>query len=280
MKKVLLTTLAATLGVVLFSNTAFAKEVKTEKESDMSIQFTEDNPNIPDPDGPFANKLSFPWHPKAFAFGKREAVLAGTTYDLDNAHAGKQYVVVNDARRTTDADFGKTWKVMAKMSKLTEVQESGATTDPIVIDNAELSLTFGDVSKYTLGTEINPSKPTEILPSDPNGLVEVDGKMINSVEAYESGKAPGDLSLLGQTGNAITGEVLTLKNDQADVEAEFPVLAQDKLRDKDAAGVRVNEGYATNIKKASIKFANLDAEVINKAFSGKVTWTFTTDITE
>lgn len=281
MKKQLLFSTVTLLGLSLFSTAALAapgdpvvEEPTESRDSVVGIQFT-DNPN--ESGDTFKNVLSFAWQPKAFDFGEQTVEGRNAEYDLKSTHAGRQYVVVNDARSKENTRYGKSWAVTAAMSNLVQYDPADPETpltNPLVLDNAELVLTFDKVQDYTIGDEVNPLKPSEIKPADPNGMAMVGDKQVPAVQDFAAGSEPQDIRLLTGTPELDGSEVTTIKGDNSEVK----VLSQFKDRLATDQDTKTNQGYATNIKNAKIKFATLSSDVADKSFKGKVVWTLSRDI--
>lgn len=258
MKKLLGTTLVGMSGLVLFSAVSLAAETGNEPtksyESDVNIKFEAENPNTGT--GPFADRLSFTWAPKAFEFGTQVADFGDKAeYELKNAAAGKQWIVVNDGRLENDPKAGKTWNVKVNMD---EFKEKGVedTTNAQKI-NGTLTINLDEVKQYNMGKEGNDAG-TDIKPMDPN--------MPGAVTEFD--QKPSDI-FLGAEEVALVGTSLTIKPGES-------VSVMNQNADRTGEAIK-QEGYATRLASSKVKFTGLTSDVVGKEFGTKLTWTLTRD---
>ncbi len=253
MKKLLLSTLLLSTGILAISTTTFAAETTQDDNpvdynSDVSIKFEEEKGS--NTKGPYSGRLSFTWAPKSYNFGSQKIKFGtGVSYDLESASKDSQYIVVNEDRKDDDKDFGKKWDVKVKMSELA-ADEAGTDKLP-----ATLTLGLGDIQEYHIGTKLN-----------------ADGKDLDPAKPWDDDVmtdytvAPGDVKLSGTS--------LTIP---ADGKTEVPVMSQTADRTGDA---KKREGWGTKINSQNLKFVTLDTSVAEKEYKGNLTWTLTRDITE
>ncbi len=245
MKKAILST--ALLSAVFLGSiqVASAAEVATEK-TPVGIEF-EKTSEVGE--GPFKGALSLTYKPSALEFGKFKA--SGAMIDapaVNISDDNKQWLVINDDRENTapvaggDATDvkGGTWKLTAKMD---ELKDASGKTLP-----AKLTMNFGGIQNYTMGTEIN-KETGDINPANPNGT--------GVVKPFEEDKTPKiDLTsaVILEAGSTTT---------------ETPVMAK-----KEATTEKV--GVASQLTSANLN-------VQTKGYDGgklasQVTWTLSTGI--
>lgn len=251
MKKLVLTTLLVSTGVLASSMTVFGETNQdvnpVEYNSDLSIKFEKESGS--NSEGPFSGRLTFTWAPKNYNFGSQKIKFGtGVSYDLVTTSKDSQYIVVNEDRKDGDKEFGKKWDVKVKMSELSADAE-GADKLP-----ATLTLGLGDVQQYNIGTELN-AAGDDVNPAKP-----WDKDVMTDFTV-----APGDIKLSGSSVSV-----------PADGKTEVKVMSQEQDR---VGAAKKREGWGTKINSQNLQFVTLDTSVADKEYKGNLTWTLSRDVT-
>ena len=278
MKKLVGSSVVALAGLVLFSGVALAVESEEEAKksksinSDLSITFEGDEPNIIG-EGPFANALSFPWAPKAFAFGTQKADFSNnSTYELKNAHSDSQYLVVNDDRDASDERVGKGWALKVEMAPITSTDESKR------VIAGTLGLKLEPLKHYSMGKKMN-AENTDYEPAKPTAMqLDKDGKPTET-PVIQDWK---DVSVNGEAKTApkdikfgVDKDILAEATVEVKPNTEVAIMNQ---ADRKVEDLRGQEGYATKLGTSTIKFSDVDTTAVGKTFTTTLTWTLARDI--
>ncbi|WP_288396139.1 WxL domain-containing protein [uncultured Vagococcus sp.] len=245
MKKAILST--ALLSAVFLGSiqVASAAEVKQEK-TPVGIEFEKITGQG---EGPFKGALSLTYKPSALDFGKFKS--GGAFIDaaaVNISDDNKQWLIINDDRdypapTTGDTADGKggTWELTAKMSDLKDA--SGKTLP------TKLTMNFGGIQNYNMGTEVNP-ETGDYIPNNPNDT--------GVVKPFEEGKAPKvDLT-----------SAVTLEAGKLDTEVKV-------MTKKEATSEKMG-GVASQLTSANLNVQNKGYE--GGKLSSEITWTLSTGI--